>query len=286
MRGMRQNERVMTTEHNVLLNGELLPTAAAHVHIADHGLLVGDGLFETMRSTNGRVFAFTKHLERLRRGCERMGFPAPNGDAILTGIEALLQANALPDARIRLTVTSGVGPLGSDRGTAGVTMLISTAPLPEWPATADVIISKWTRNPTSATSGLKTTSYADNVIALADAHDAGAAEAILCNTYGELCEGTGSNLFLIIGETLHTPPLSSGCLAGITREVILECAEAAGIAMSEEPLFPSAFEDCEMAFLTSTTRTLQPIRHVDGTPLPQITHPIFERLRQHYDERS
>src|SRR6185312_15506122 len=93
-----------------------------------------------------------------------------------------------PRARLRVTVTGGPAPFGSDRGDAKATVIIATAPLADWPATADVVVVPWTRNERAATAGLKTTSYADNVVALHYAHERGASEAIFGNTRGELCE--------------------------------------------------------------------------------------------------
>ena len=101
-------------------------------------------------------------------------------------------------------------------------LIVSTSPLAEWPAVADVAVVPWVRNERSATAGLKTTSYAENVVALRYAHERNASEAILANTVGELCEGTGSNVFVGVGGKLVTPPLESGCLAGITRELVIE----------------------------------------------------------------
>ena len=133
-------------------------------------------------------------------------------------------------------------------------MLITVAPGKVWPATADVAVVPWTRNENAPTAGAKTTSYADNVVALAEAHRRGAAEAIFANTRGELCEGTGSNVFVGLGGRLYTPPLSSGCLAGITRELLLEWTDAV-----EETLSLGALADADEAFLAS----LDPRRAAD-----------------------
>ena len=117
--------------------------------------------------------------------------------------------------RLRITYTGGISPLGSDRGDGAPTLVVAVAPMRDWPASSAVATVPWTRNERSATAGLKTTSYAENVVALAHAHANGAAEALLANTAGNLCEGTGSNVFLVLDGQVVTPPLSSGCLAGV-----------------------------------------------------------------------
>ena len=188
----------------------------------DHGVTVGDGVFETheggRRRSRSRCAA-TCAGSRLGRRARAGGRPRRR---YAPAVAEVLAADGLDRARLRVTVTGGPSPFGSDRGDAAPTVIVATAPLSDWPATADVAIVPWTRNERAATAGLKTTSYADNVIALRYAHEHGAAEAIFANTVGELCEGTGSNVFVGIGGELVTPPLSSGCLAGITRELVIE----------------------------------------------------------------
>jgi branched-chain amino acid aminotransferase len=127
--------------------------------------------------------------------------------------------------------------------------------------------------------GLKTTSYADNVMALAWAHERGASEAILLNTRGELCEGTGSNVFVVIEGQVLTPPLSSGCLAGITRQLVLEWTAA-----QEADLDATALRQASEAFLTSSTRDVQPIIAVDGIELP--AGPVTGMVQRVFTERS
>src|SRR5205085_1338758 len=123
--------------------------------------------------------------------------------------------------RVRITVTGGAGPLGSDRGGAIPTVIVAATPQAPWPETAVLAPVPWPRNERGALAGLKTTSYAENVVALHAAHDAGAGEALFCDTQGHVCEGTGTNVFAVIDGELVTPPLTTGCLAGVTRAVVL-----------------------------------------------------------------
>ena len=126
-----------------------------------------------------------------------------------------------------MTVTGGPGSLGSDRSGAPPTVIVVGALLPDWPPTTDVVVVPWPRNERGALSGLKTVSYGENVVALAHARDRGAGEALFPNLAGNLCEGTGSNIFVAVGGRLVTPPLGAGCLAGVTRALVIEACGAA-----------------------------------------------------------
>jgi branched-chain amino acid aminotransferase len=263
------------------VDGELVDPSRPVLRANDHGVTVGDGVFETMKVVDGRPFALSRHLDRLLASARGLGL-AVDLDAIRRGVDCVLAADDLPRARLRVTVTGGPAPFGSDRGDAAATVIIATAPLSDWPPTADVVVVPWTRNERAATAGLKTTSYADNVVALQYAHEHGAAEAIFANTRGELCEGTGSNIFVGIGGELVTPPLDSGCLSGITRDLIIEWLGD----VVERPLPISALADADEAFLASTTRDVQPIRAVDGRPLPAAPGPLTVRAAEVFAERA
>ena len=251
------------------LNGSLVPADSACVPVSDHGLTVGDGVFETLKTYGGRPFAVQRHLERLASSAAGMGLAAPPADVLRAALDAVVAANDLGDAAVRITVTSGPGPMGSGRGSAGPTVLVVPAALPVWPPSVDVAVVPWPKNERGALAGLKTTSYGENVVALAWARERGAAEAIFANLAGDLCEGTGSNVVLGVGGRLVTPPLSSGCLAGVTRALVVD---ACGVV--EEDLPVSALAEADEAFLTSTTREVQPIAAVDGRALPACPGPL------------
>jgi branched-chain amino acid aminotransferase len=247
----------------------------------DHGVTVGDGVFETMKVLGGRPFALRRHLDRLLSSAAGLGLPVDLA-VIQRGIDAVLAAD-LPDrARLRVTITGGPSPFGSDRGTNPPTVIVATAPLAAWPDTADVVTVPWTRNERAATAGLKTTSYADNVVALDYAHQRGAAEAILANTRGELCEGTGSNIFVGIAGELVTPPLASGCLAGITRDLVVEWLGD----VAEHVLPIEVLAEVDEAFLASSTRDVQPIRAIDGRVLAAAPGPLTARAAEIFGQRS
>ena len=246
----------------VWLDGELVPAAEAGISVLDHGLTVGDGVFETLKVVRGAPFAARRHLARLRRSAAGLGLEVPYADDELREAMAAVIAAVTDAGRVRITLTGGTAPLGSGRGDAVPTTVVAAGPLEPWPTAAAVVTVPWPRNERSAVAGVKTTSYAENVVALAYAHERGAGEAIFGNTVGNLCEGTGSNVFVVLDGRLQTPPLTSGCLAGVTRELVLELLDVV-----EDDLPLVALADASEVFLTSSTRDVQPVGLVDGRPL-------------------
>jgi branched-chain amino acid aminotransferase len=263
------------------VNGSLVEQDAPVLRADDHGITVGDGVFEAMKVIDGQPFALRRHLRRLVTSAAGLGIEV-DVEHIRAAVDQVLAAESRPRVRLRITVTGGPSPYATNRGGAVPTVMVSTSPLNEWPGVADVSVVPWTRNERSATAGLKTTSYADNVVALRYAHDHNASEAILANTVGELCEGTGSNVFVGVGGQLVTPPPESGCLLGITRELVIEWLGD----VIERPLPLHALADADEAFLASSTRNVQPIRWVDGRELPAVPGPLTERAMAVFAERS
>ncbi|MBW3651714.1 MAG: aminotransferase class IV [Actinobacteria bacterium] len=264
----------------VWIDGRLEDEAEARVSPFDHGLLTGDGVFETLAVYGGSAFAVRRHLQRLVRSCMGLRLPCPDPAALRPALAEVVKANGVVEGRLRITVTGGVSPLGSDRGASGPMTLIAAGPESAWPPAADVAVVPWPRNERGALSGLKTISYGENVVALAYAKERGAGEAIFANTRGELCEGTGSNVFLGIGGRLVTPPLSSGCLAGVTRQLVVETTGAV-----EEELALGALAEADEAFLASTTRKVQPIRSVDGRAMPgPVPGPLTAAAAEAFDD--
>ena len=205
------------------IDGQLLPDATAPaVAVTDHGLTVGDGVFEAIKVVDGQPFALTRHLDRLARSAAGLGLPDVDDEAVRRGVAAVLEGTSLPLGRIRITYTGGPAPLGSGRGDAGPTLIVVADAMDVWPETTAVVTVPWPRNERGALAGLKTTSYAENVVALATAHEQGASEAVFANLASHLCEGTGTNVFYVVDGELRTPTLASGCLAGVTRALVLE----------------------------------------------------------------
>lgn len=267
-------------------DGRLRDPATPLVQAVDHGFTVGDGVFETCEVVQGRVFALTRHLARLRRSASGLGLSLPSEDVVRSAVGEVADAWAASagqaPGRLRITVTGGPGPLGSDRGEAAPTLVVAAAGArPPGPVRVHVV--PWTRNERSAVAGLKTTSYAENVVALARAREQGADEAIFANSRDELCEGSYSNILVETGSELLTPPLSSGCLAGVTRELVLEWAADSGVPVREVTLPLSAIHEARHAALTSSLKGVVPIVAVDGRPL--TPGPLTERMSDVFDAR-
>ncbi|WP_413756368.1 aminotransferase class IV [Streptomyces sp. MMBL 11-3] len=265
----------------IWLDGGLQDSESARVSAFDHGLTVGDGVFETVKAVEGRPFALTRHLDRLARSAAGLGLPEPDRDEVRRACAAVLDANPMPLGRLRITYTGGHGPLGSDRGEQGPTLLVALGESARRPDSTAVITVPWTRNERGALTGLKTTSYAENVVALARARERDASEALFANTVGQLCEGTGSNVFVVLDGRIHTPPVASGCLAGITRALTVEWTGA-----QETDLPFDVLERAEEVFLTSTLRDVQAVHRVDGRELPGAPGPVTAKAMRVFGERA
>ncbi|MDQ6526862.1 aminotransferase class IV [Nocardioides sp. LHD-245] len=247
----------------VWINGRLLsdPTAPA-VPVTDHGLTVGDAVFEAVKVVHGRPFALRRHLDRLARSARGLGLEGLDLDDVRRGVAAVLDGDLLALGRLRITVTGGNAPLGSGRGADPLTVIVVAAPMQPAPETTAVITVPWPRNERGPLAGLKTTSYAENVVALAAAREKGASEAVFGNLAGNLCEGTGTNVFYVVDGEVRTPTLSSGCLAGVTRALVLEWFGAREV---DEPMEAAAAAD--EIFLVSTTRDVQGVHRWDDREL-------------------
>jgi branched-chain amino acid aminotransferase len=208
----------------------------------------------------------------------------PASETLRAASDAVLAANELREGRLRITVTGGESPLGSERGDAEPTVIVAASELAPRADDATVVTVPWARNERSAVAGLKTISYAENVRALAYAREHGAIEAIFPNTRGDLCEATGSNVFLVFQNVLHTPPPDAGCLLGVTRALVLELAEQLDIPIEEAALPLDALHRADEAFLSSTTREVQAIAQVDGQKLAAVPGPITTRLAEAFTE--
>jgi branched-chain amino acid aminotransferase len=261
------------------LNGELVEDADACIGPRDRGFLLGDGVFETLRTYTGRPFALRKHLERLITGAGVLGIPLPPTEKLEEGTRSLLEASELPDARLRITVTGGAGPPGLARGEGPATVLITASSVRRWSESSSAIVCPWAHDERSPLAGVKTTSRADSVLALVHARSRGAEEGLFLNGRGELCEATTANVFVVRDGRVETPPISSGCLAGITREHVLRLCGELEIEAGECDIPANALGDADELFLTSSTREVQPLVRVDGKPVAEGTAgPVTRRL--------
>jgi len=270
----------------VYLNGHLVPRSKARLSPFNHGFLYGYGLFETMRAYDGCIFRLDRHLVRLYHSAEVLGLapnviasPGPEGSegaakqSLETACLQTLNANKLKDARLRLTVTAGEGDMTPDPTTcSGLTVLVTAKnliPLPpeKYELGFKAVLSSVHRNSQSPLSRLKSTSYLDNLLARMEAKAAGADEAILLNERGVLAEGSTSNIFLVSKGILITPSLESGVLPGITREAVLEIAQALSIRTEEREVELRELMEADEAFITNSILEIMPLTWFDGNPI-------------------
>lgn len=273
------------------LNGEVTVGSPPTVSVLDHGFLYGDGLFETMRATDGRPYLLDRHLARLRAGAEVLTLSAPSEEELARWIAAALQAADEGDAYIRLTVTRGRGAAGPDPRTCPQpTVLVVVRPFaglpPRWSEQGlSAVTSTIRRNEHSPLSRLKTCNYLDCILAKEEARAAGTDEALMLNTAGNVAEATAWNVFAVCGGTLLTPPPSEGLLPGITRARVLELAAEHDVAAREAALRPAALREASEAFLTNSLYGVVALTRLDGAALGAgVPGPVTARLQTLYEE--
>src|SRR5215207_7838990 len=253
---------------------------AATVPATDHGLVGGEGVFEALKVTHAGPFAVQRHLNRLSRSAAAMGLPAPDHARIRAAIEQVLDGREFDHGRLRITYTGGLGPLSSSAAYGPPTLVVAAGPAELPTAFTSIVTAPWTRNEHGALSGVKSTSYAENVRTLAYATRRRATEAIFLNTEGNVCEGTGTNIFVVIDGTIVTPPLSSGPLAGITREVIMEWCD-----VEERDFTLTEAMAADEVFITSSLRDVQAVHRWDETDL-RTFHQMTDHIATTFAERS
>jgi branched-chain amino acid aminotransferase len=271
----------LTGQLRIWLNGRLYDDPQqATVAGMDHGLIVGDGVFETLKVTERGAFAVRRHLNRLSRSAAALQLPAPDHMQISEAIESVLDGRGFPLGKLRITYTGGRGPLGSEAAYGPPTLIAALAPVAAAPPLASIVTAPWTRNEHGALAGVKSVSYAENVRALGYAASHNATEAIFLNTAGHLCEGTGSNIFFVFAGTVLTPPLSSGPLAGITRELIMEwnSVEECDLTLDEA-------KRADEVFITSSMRDVQGIERWDDRVF-SLARPVTKTYAATFAKRS
>lgn len=269
----------------VFLNGNLIDRAQAWISVTDGGFLHGAGLFETMRSRHGVVFRLEDHLERLSAGARALSISHPYERAYLCGaIDQVLHANQLADARLRLTLTQG--PLMIPQEQRKPTVLITATAFQPYPAEyyrtgAFVTLCPFRQNATDPTCGHKTTSYYPRLLALNQAHQKGAAEALWLTTDDRLAEGCVSNVFLVKNSVLYTPALETPVLAGILRKTVCQVARQQSIELREKDLHLADVLEADEVLLTNVIMEVLPVTRVETHPVGDgRVGPVAQRLRE------
>lgn len=249
------------------LDGHLVDAQAAAIRVDDHGLTVGDGVFETLLVRSGRPGFWDRHVARLGRSMQAMAMAPIGEDVLAAAVDEVVAACGAPDARLRITVTGGPGPGGLRRGPRP-TLLVTAAPLvvpPGVAAPVSVLTVPFARNDRGPLVGVKSTSYAEAAVIQARIDAAGADDALLGDTRGRLSEALTANVFLVLDGRRVTPSTDTGCLGGIVREVLLE----AGLAEEADVALDRLGEATEV-FLTSSVAGVRPVAAIDDRPVPVV----------------
>ena len=275
------------------LDGRVVPLAEARIPITDHGLLYGDGLFEGIRITGGRVFRLDDHLARLAAGARAIGLALPGGvHAARRAVLETARAFGEPEAYVRLVATRGEGALGVDPASCPDPRLlcivdrIALYDARQREEGLDLVTVSVRRPPPDVLDPrVKSLNYLNNVLAKREARLRGADEALVLNVHGHVAEAAVANVFCARGGELWTPPASDGALEGITRRTVLELAAALGIPARERTLGRFDLFACEEAFLTGSGAGLVPVRSLDGE---RIGGPgeLFLRIREAFERAA
>ncbi|MDP1617142.1 aminotransferase class IV [Phenylobacterium sp.] len=247
------------------------------VPIDDRGLLLGDGLFETLLVVGGAPVWWAEHMARLRRGCGTLGLPEPTEDAALAAAAAAMAGATHARAALRLTWTAGSGGRGLDRPSMlGPRLLSSLAPAPRSTSPLRLAIAQVRRNGGSPASRHKTLAYLDNVLARREAQVAGADEAVMLNTDGEVACAAAANIFWMDDGDLFTPALECGVLDGLARAAVMDRAAALGVTVREVRAGPEALAHADAVFLTNSLVGLRPAATLEGRGL--ANPPLLDAL--------
>jgi branched-chain amino acid aminotransferase len=271
----------LTRQLKIWLDGRLYDDPRqATIAGTDHGLLVGDGVFETLKVIEQGAFAISRHLNRMSRSAAALGLPPPDHALIREAIAAVLENRDFALGKLRITYTGGRGPLGSEAAYGPSTLMVALAPVNAAPPLTSIVTAPWRRNERGALTGVKSTSYAENVRGLGYAAALGAGEAIFLNTADHVCEGTGTNIFLVFKDVIATPPLSSGPLAGVTRELIMEWSP-----VEERELTLEEAKRADEVFLTSSMRDIQGVERWDDRTFSSA-RPVTQALSVKFVTRT
>ncbi|MEX2168169.1 MAG: branched-chain-amino-acid transaminase [Pirellulales bacterium] len=277
----------------VYINGKLVPQAEAMVSVFDHGLLYGDGVFEGLRTYNGKVFRLEQHLDRLWDSAKAIWLEIPiTKQAMADAVNQTVKANGIGDGYVRLVVTRGAGTLGldprrcSDPQVIIIADTITLYPPEHYENGLKIITTSVLRNhPAALSPRIKSLNYLNNVLAKIEGIQAGCIEALMLNHKGEVAECTGDNIFLVKRGQLCTPPPDAGILEGITRGAVIELAQAAKIPVHEVALTKHDVYVADECFLTGSAAEVVPVVSVDmrtigdGKPGP-ITRQLTEKFHQ------
>ncbi len=276
----------------VYINGKLFPRREAKVSVFDHGLLYGDGVFEGIRSHNGRIFKLDEHIERLYESAHSIMLKIPlSKKQMVSALMTTLKANKLKDAYIRIEVTRGEGDLGLDpRKCPRPTVIIITHKIALYPedfylkGIELVTVATQRSIPKILDPQIKSLNYLNNIMAKIEAINAGKQEAIMLSPEGYVVECTGENIFMVKKGELITPPVSLGALKGITRQTIMDIAGELGIPAYEQIITRHNLFNADEVFLAGTAAQILSVSQIDGRVIGKNRQNLITRkLRDAFD---
>ncbi|MBZ5700011.1 MAG: aminotransferase class IV [Acidobacteriia bacterium] len=269
----------------VFHNDRIVPIEQVRLSPGQAGLMSGWGLFTTLRIFQGEAFAYERHWRRLEKDAGRTRLPFPFDPAqVRRHLSELLSANQVMEGTARIyMIYNRVGFWQSDEPMPQVDLILCTAGLPAHPEPARLCIAEHGRHAASPLAGVKVTSWLNNVWHLTEAQKQGWSEVVLLNERGEVAECTSANIFSVKDGKITTPPLSSGCLEGVTRSVLLEIAPRSGMLMIEKTLMPEDLYAADEVFITSTNRSLLGVSEIAGQKYVAAPGPVAQKLERAFD---
>jgi branched-chain amino acid aminotransferase len=265
---------------HVFHNDQLLPIEKVRLSPGQAGLICGWGLFTTLRIVRGEAFAYERHWRRLEKDAAIIRMPVPYaGPRVRVNLQEVIRANGVSEgcARIYL-VYNQIGFWRSEEPAPPVDLVIYTAPLPQYREPVRLALREHGRHAASPLAGVKTISWLPNVWSVAEAQKEGFDEVILLNERGEVAECTAANVYLVKGDRILTPPLSSGCLEGVTRGILFEISSEAGFSVKEQILHAEDLYAAEEVFITSTNRNVIGVGEIAGKKLAGAPGPATRRV--------
>ncbi len=270
---------------HIFHNDSIVPVEQTRLSPGQAGLFNGWGLFTTMRISQGEPFAYERHWRRLEKDADKIRLPWMFDSAqVRRNLSELLRINQVMEGTARIyMIYNRVGFWQSDESMPQVDLILCTAGLPPHPDQARLNIAEHGRYAASPLAGVKVTSWLNNVWHLSETQKQGWSEVVLLNERGEVAECTTANIFCVKNGNVSTPPLSSGCLEGVTRSVLLEIASRVDVTLMEQTLMPEDLYSADEVFITSTNRSLLGISEIAGHKYSVVMGPIVQKLERAFD---
>ena len=265
---------------NIFHNESLLPIEKVRLSPGQAGIICGWGIFTTVRISRGEAFAYERHWRRLERDAATTRMPISHTAAkIRVHLHEVIRANKVSEGAARIyLVNNQVGYWRSDEAQPQVDLIICTADLPEYHEPVRLALREHGRHAASPLAGVKSISWLPNVWAFAEAQKEGFDEVVLLNERGEVAECTAANIFTVKNGKVFTPPLSSGCLEGVTRGILFEIAPEAGFSLVEQTFRPEDLYSADEVFITSTNRSLIGVGEIAGHKIAAAPGPLTHQL--------